>query len=150
MKCPFCSSSDSKVVDKRETPDEKSTRRRRECLSCSKRFTTYEKVEEVELIIIKKDGTRTTFDRPKLLKGIAQSCHKRPVTYDQMQQMADAIEAKLRNKDSVEFKSSELGKYVMQQLKKVDKVAYIRFASIYKDFTDVEEFEEEVKKLIRK
>ncbi len=150
MKCPFCGSSESKVIDKRETPSGHSTRRRRECLHCQKRYTTYEKVEEVELVIIKRDGTREVFDRTKLLKGISQSCHKRNVTYEQMQEMVDVIEAKLRNKDSVEFKSTELGRFVMQQLRKIDKVAYIRFASIYKDFADVEEFEDEIKKLVRR
>ncbi len=150
MKCPFCGSLESKVVDKRETSDEKSTRRRRECLSCQKRFTTYEKVEDVEIFVIKRDGSRELFDRTKILKGISQSCHKRSVSYEQMQDMLNIIEAKLRNKDSVEFKSTDVGKLVMQQLRKADKVAYIRFASIYKDFADVEEFEEEIKRLIRK
>ena len=150
MKCPFCSATESKVIDKRTTPDGLATRRRRECLHCEKRFTTYERVDEVELFIIKRDGAREVFDRTKLLRGISQSCHKRQITYEQMQDIVNNIESKLRNKDSVEFKSTEIGRYVMQQLKKIDKVAYIRFASIYKDFTDVEDFGEEIQKLIKK
>ena len=150
MKCPYCGSLKQKVVDKRESPDSTSTRRRRECIDCTKRFTTYERIEDVEIIVIKKDGSRIAFDRTKVLRGIRRSCEKRPVTYDEMQQMVDRIEISIRKRDSVEIKSTQIGSLVMRELKKADKVAYIRFASVYKDFADLEEFEEEVTKLIAK
>ena len=149
MKCPYCGSVKQKVLDKRDTPDSLATRRRRECLDCQKRFTTYERIEEIEIFIIKRDGSRVPFERSKLLHGIAQSCHKRPVSYEQMQQMIDRIEHTVRRRDSNEIKSSQIGTYVMRELKKVDKVAYIRFASVYKSFKDVEEFEEELQKLLK-
>ena len=150
MKCPYCGSVKQKVVDKRESPDLSSTRRRRECLDCTKRFTTYERIEEVEIIVIKKDGSRLAFDRNKVLRGITRSCQKRPVTYEDIQKMVDRIEISVRKRDSVEIKSSQIGTLVMRELKKADKVSYIRFASVYKDFADLEEFEEEVTKLIRR
>lgn len=150
MECPFCGSHEHKVVDKRDTPDGKATRRRRECLKCQKRFTTYERVEDIDIIVIKKDGSRSPFDRAKVLEGIKHSCHKRPVSYDQMKQMVDKIESSCRKLESSEVSYRQIGAFVMRELKKADKVAYIRFASVYKEFTDVEEFEEEIKKLIRK
>lgn len=150
MKCPYCNSQEHKVTDKRETPDGLSTRRRRECLQCTKRFTTYERVEEVEIIVIKRDGTRVPFDRRKVLEGVQQACHKRPVSYEKMQEIVQKVETTLLNRDAVEFDSRKVGDIVMRELKKVDKVAYIRFASVYKSFKDVEEFEEELQKLLKK
>jgi transcriptional repressor NrdR len=150
MRCPYCGSSEHKVVDKRDTPDEVATRRRRECLDCNKRFTTYERVEEIDIFVIKRDGTRVPFSRTKLLHGIAQSCHKRPVSVDDMQKVIDNIEHHIRRRDSSEIKTSQIGAYVMKELKKVDKVAYIRFASVYKAFEDVKEFEDELKNLKKK
>ncbi|MFT4311737.1 MAG: transcriptional regulator NrdR [Candidatus Woesearchaeota archaeon] len=150
MKCPYCGSNEHKVTDKRETPDETATRRRRECLKCGKRFTTYERVEEVELIVIKKDGKRVSFDRQNVLKGIQVSCHKRPISYDQMVAIVDEVEAKLRNMDSVEIPSKKIGNMVMRQLRKLDKVAFIRFASVYREFSDIDEFAQELDKIIKK
>ena len=150
MKCPFCGSGESKVVDKRETPDVKATRRRRECLSCKKRFTTYERVEEVEFVVIKKDGRREMFDRNKVRMGILKACEKRPVKLEQIEKMVDQIENDLRKGESTEVKSSVIGDFVMKQLKKVDKVAYIRFASVYLEFADVQSFQHELKRLLKK
>lgn len=147
MKCPYCGSLEHKVVDKRITPDELATRRRRECLKCEKRFTTYERIEEVELIVIKRDGSRVPFDRTKVMSGIRHSCHKRPVSYEQMSDIVERVETALRNKDSVEIKSSVIGDLIMKQLKKIDKVAYIRFASVYKSFEDVDEFKDAIDEL---
>ncbi|HLP80346.1 MAG TPA: transcriptional regulator NrdR [Acidobacteriota bacterium] len=150
MKCPYCTSAEHKVVDKRETPDGKAYRRRRECLSCKKRFTTYERIEQVEIIVIKKDNSRVPFDRNKLLSGIQRACQKRPVSFESMQEMVNEIESTLLNQDTVEVTTKQIGELVMKQLKKADKVAYIRFASVYKEFEDVEAFQEELKKLVKK
>lgn len=151
MKCPYCSHSESKVVDKRETGSKQEiTRRRRECLNCSKRFTTYETVENVELIVIKKDDRRELFDRNKLFSGIMRACEKRPITKEQVDELIVAIKADIINQGHSEIKSSEIGEFIMVRLRKLDKVAYIRFASVYRDFTDVNEFEEELRKLLRK
>lgn len=150
MKCPYCASMENKVVDKRETPDSKSTRRRRECISCTKRFTTYERVEAVDIVVIKKDGKREMFDRNKLKSGIMRSCEKRPVTQEQVDSIIDSIDNEVRKRDSTEIKSSVIGNIVIRKLRKLDKVAYIRFASVYRDFTDIESFHEELKKLLKK
>lgn len=150
MKCPFCGSEDTKVVDKRPTPDLKATRRRRECLSCKRRFTTYERVEEVDLIVIKKDGKREMFDRNKLKGGIMKACEKRPVTAEQIEKVIDQIENDLRKGPSTEVKSTVIGDLVMRKLKKIDKVAYIRFASVYREFTDIQSFHKELKRLLKK
>ncbi|MFT7615597.1 MAG: transcriptional repressor NrdR [Candidatus Woesearchaeota archaeon] len=150
MKCPYCASGEHKVVDKRETPDERAIRRRRECLSCTKRFTTYERIEDIEIYVIKKDNTRVPFDRTKLIRGISLSCQKRPVSREQITAMVDTIETTIRSRDGVEITSHQVGELVMRQLRKVDKVAYIRFASVYKAFEDLSEFSEELQKLIRK
>jgi transcriptional repressor NrdR len=149
MKCPYCDSLETKVVDKRETENDTVTRRRRECLSCSKRFTTYERIESVNLIVIKKDGSREQFDRDKIEKGILKACEKRPVSVEKIKEIASEIEFHLRNKDSIEIPSSLIGKIVMNRLKKIDKIAYIRFASVYKDFKDPDEFQEELDKLVK-
>jgi transcriptional repressor NrdR len=150
MKCPYCSAPDSKVVDKRVTPDQKAFRRRRECLSCSKRFTTYERVEGADLVIVKKDGNRESFDRQKLKSGITKACEKRPVPAERIDQIVDEIEMELRNKDSVEIPSSQVGELVMRRLRRIDKIAYIRFASVYREFSDPEDFEDELKKMMKK
>jgi transcriptional repressor NrdR len=149
MKCPYCGSPETKVVDKRETENLDVTRRRRECLGCSKRFTTYERIESVSIFVVKKDRRKELFDRNKLEKGITKACEKRPVSAEQIKSIASDIEQQLRAKESTEINSSTIGKMVMMKLKKIDKVAYIRFASVYKDFKDPEEFQEELKKLKR-
>ncbi len=151
MKCPYCSHSESKVIDKRETgSNQEITRRRRECLNCSKRFTTYETVETVELIVIKKDERREFFDKNKLFSGIMRACEKRPITKEQVEQLIIEIKADIIHQGNTEIKSSDIGEFIMKRLRKLDKVAYIRFASVYRDFTDVTEFEEELRKLLRK
>ncbi|MBN2422565.1 transcriptional repressor NrdR [Candidatus Woesearchaeota archaeon] len=147
MKCPYCGSSELRVIDKRSSENNESIRRRRECLDCNKRFTTYERIESVNLIIIKKDNRREQFNRSKLEKGILKACEKRPVSYDSIMGVVNSIEAQLRNRDSIEISSREVGKLVMKELKKLDKVAYIRFASVYKEFEDVESFQKEINKL---
>lgn len=147
MRCPYCGSEDLKVLDKR-TSDEKSIWRRRECLKCGKRFTTYERVGSVDLIVIKKDGKRRErFDRSKLKSGILKACEKRPVTNEAIEKIVDEIEAELRGEDSIEIPSRKIGELVMKKLKKLDKVAYIRFASVYREFEDIESFQNELKKL---
>lgn len=150
MKCPYCGSAETKVVDKRAVENDDSTRRRRECLGCEKRFTTYERVESVPLFVIKKDSKKELFDRNKLEKGILKACEKRPVSLDAIKSLLTDIEQQLRSKESTEISSSLIGKMVMNRLKKIDKVAYIRFASVYKDFKDPEEFQEELKRLVNK
>ena len=150
MKCPFCESIDTKVVDKRETEEEAVTRRRRECLNCEKRFTTYERVEMSNILVIKKDGKREQFDREKLKNGIMKACEKRDITREEIDKIVGEVEQRLRNMEGTEIRSKIIGEDVMRRLKKLDKVAYIRFASVYKDFEDVESFKEAVEKLVRK
>jgi transcriptional repressor NrdR len=149
MKCPFCSYKETQVVDTRETDGCEVTRRRRECLSCEKRFTTYERIESVSLIIIKKDGRREPFESSKIERGILKACEKRPVSTETIKNIVKEIEISLKSKETTEIASSQIGKLVMGKLKKIDKVAYIRFASVYKDFKDPEEFQEELKKIGR-
>ncbi|MGM5481489.1 MAG: transcriptional regulator NrdR [Nanobdellota archaeon] len=149
MICPYCSQQETKVLETRETsPNE--TRRRRECLSCNKRFTTYERIELKPILVIKKDGKREQFDREKVMKGLIRSCEKRPVSMLQMEKLADEVEYKLRSSGSQEVKSTKIGTLTMNRLKKLDKIAYIRFASVYRDFTDIKSFEEEIAKLTKK
>ena len=148
MQCPYCTHGETKVVDKRETDSLEVTRRRRECLKCEKRFTTYERVE-IDLRVIKKDGRREAFNREKIKTGILRACEKRPVTIDQIEAAIDKIEATLRARSSDEIKSTVIGELVSKELKKLDKVAYIRFASVYKDFEDIESFATEVKELVQ-
>jgi len=150
MKCPYCHSGETKVVDKRETGDSFITRRRRECLSCEKRFTTYERVEAPSIMVVKKDGKREQFDREKIRKGILFSCQKRAVSSDQIDKIVQFVENSLREMDGVEVASSKLGDLVMKKLKQLDKVAYIRFASVYKEFADLDEFKKELAKLVNK
>ncbi len=147
MKCPYCNSEDTKVIDSRPTEDGHAIRRRRGCEKCGKRFTTYEKVEESIIMIVKKDGSREAFDRGKLMNGIIRACEKRPVPMATIEGMVDRIERGLNNLMQKEVKSDFIGELVMDELKKVDQVAYIRFASVYRQFTDVETFTEEIQKL---
>ena len=147
MKCPYCNYEDTKVIDSRPTEDGHAIRRRRGCERCGKRFTTYEKVEESIIMIVKKDGSREAFDRGKLMNGIIRACEKRPVPMATIEGMVDRIERGLNNLMQKEVKSDFIGELVMDELKKVDQVAYIRFASVYRQFTDVETFTKEIQKL---
>ena len=147
MKCPYCNSTKNKVVDKRETENDIATRRRRECLMCGKRFTTYERIESLDLTILKKDGRKEKFEVEKIEKGILKACEKRPVSLENIRKIVRDIEFHLKNKETTEVPSSLVGRMVMTRLKRLDKVAYIRFASVYKDFKDPEEFQEELKKI---
>lgn len=149
MICPYCSDADIKVLETRET-SETETRRRRECLKCGKRFTTYERVELKPLQVIKKDGSSELFDREKILRGVIRSCQKRNVTITAAEKLVDNIEHHIRSNGISEVKSTKIGTLVMNRLRKLDKVAYIRFASIYRDFDDLQSFEEEVSKLAQK
>lgn len=149
MKCPYCAYFDTAVLDSRETEDLSSIRRRRECLKCGKRFTTYERIEMVNLIVIKKDGRREQFARDKLLGGFRKAVEKRPVSTDLIEKVVGEIEAELRGKDSIEIPSREIGEIVMKKLKTIDKVSYIRFASVYRSFEDLESFEKEVRSLLK-
>ncbi|MBR4411030.1 MAG: transcriptional repressor NrdR [Firmicutes bacterium] len=148
MKCPFCDNPDTKVIDSRPTEEGHAIRRRRGCDRCSKRFTTYEKVEETILMVVKKDGKREAFDRNKLLRGITRACEKRPVSLAIMEGMVDEIERNLNNMMEKEVASDYIGELVMDELKKVDEVSYVRFASVYRQFTDVNTFMKEIEKLI--
>lgn len=150
MKCPYCSHQETKVLDKRDTENNAVTRRRRECLKCEKRFTTYEHIEMVDLHIIKKEGKREQFDRQKLKAGVLKACEKRPIPVEKIDELVSQIEAELLDMDSTEITSAKLGELVMRKLKKLDKVAYIRFASVYRDFADLTEFKEELDKLLVK
>ncbi len=145
MICPYCGCPETEVLESRDSED--STRRRRECEKCKKRFTTYERAEALDLIIIKKDGRREKFDRNKLRAGIERSCHKRPVSVEQMDNVVAEVEMELRGMEETEIPSTKVGAIVMEKLKKLDKVAYIRFASIYKEFESPKEFAKEVEKL---
>jgi transcriptional repressor NrdR len=149
MKCPYCGSKDTEVVETRDSEDLETIRRRRECLKCSKRFTTYERIENVNLIVIKKDGKREQFNRDKLKAGIIRSCEKTKVSLEVIEKIITEIERELRNADSVEVESKKIGQLVAARLKTLDKVAYIRFSSVFKRFVDVEDFEKEVKRLIK-
>ena len=148
MKCPFCSFEDSKVVDSRPTDEGTSIRRRRECLHCGKRFTTYETVERMPLMLIKRDGTRQAYDRQKLLNGLVKACEKRPVSLMQLEQIVDYVEQKLFSSLESEVSSKVIGELVMEQLRKVDEVAYVRFASVYRQFKDINTFMAELNKLL--
>ena len=149
MKCPYCGYGESRVIDSRPTEDDEKIRRRRECLSCGRRFTTYEIVESTPLMVVKKDKSRQLFDREKLLRGIVRACDKRQVTAEQLDGVVDRIEQTYLNRLVREVSSEELGEAVLLELKKLDKVAYIRFASVYRDFSYVDTFVEELLKLQR-
>lgn len=148
MRCPFCNSADTKVIDSRPTEEGHAIRRRRGCDKCNKRFTTYEKVEETILMVIKKDGRREAFDRAKILNGIIKACEKRPVTMAQMEEIVADIEKTISNSMEKEIESYDIGELIMNHLKDVDEVAYVRFASVYRQFTDVNTFVKEIEKLI--
>ncbi len=149
MKCPFCDHEESKVIDSRESKKGLSIRRRRECLSCQRRFTTYEKIEEIPYMVIKKDGTRQPFDSQKLLRGLLKACEKRPIPVGKVEEIVEEIESRLHERAEKEIKSSEIGKFVMDRLKELDKVAYVRFASVYREFRDVMEFKQELEDLLK-
>lgn len=149
MKCPYCHHEENKVLDKRETEENLITRRRRKCLRCSKRFTTYERIE-TDLTVIKKDNRREKYSREKIKAGILKSIQKRPISTDQIEQLLDNIEAQLRNKNTSEIPTSVIGELVMKKLKSLDKIAYIRFASVYREFEDPTSFIEEIKILTKK
>ncbi|MDD2217587.1 MAG: transcriptional regulator NrdR [Eubacteriales bacterium] len=148
MKCPYCDNPDTKVIDSRHTEEGSAIRRRRECDKCSKRFTTYEKVEEMMLMVIKKDGSREAFDRNKIINGIIKACEKRPVSMSDIQQVTNEIERGLNNMMEKEVESAFIGELIMEQLKKLDEVAYVRFASVYRQFTDASTFVAEIEKLL--
>ena len=148
MKCPFCGKDNTKVIDSRPAEENNSIRRRRQCEVCGKRFTTYEKVETIPLIIIKKDDNREPYDRRKIERGIVRSCHKRPVSYDQIVSTVEEIEAEIFNKEEKEISSNEIGEIVMDKIKELDQVAYVRFASVYREFKDVNTFMDELKKFL--
>jgi len=150
MKCPFCSFEESKVIDSRPTDEGEKIRRRRECLSCGKRFTTYEQIESLPIMVIKKDSTREVFSREKLLKGMLHACQKRPVSIDDLDAIIDDIEATLQNSLDREVTSEKIGELVMEKLKNVDEVAYVRFASVYRQFKDINTFMSELNKLLQK
>ena len=148
MICPFCSNERTRVVDKRETGSGTVTRRRRECLECGKRFTTYERMETLDLYIIKKDGRREPYDRQKLRAGMLKACEKRPISQETINEIVNRIENELRRLKSVEVGSKIVGEKVMRELRKLDKVAYIRFASVYREFADITDFQKELRDLI--
>ena len=149
MKCPFCGYLDSKVVDSRPAEDSTSIRRRRECLACHKRFTTFEVMESLPVVVIKKDGSRQSFDRSKLLNGMIRACEKRPVPFGTLEKIAEEIEQALQNEMDREVSSDRIGEMVMDRLKEVDEVAYVRFASVYRQFKDISTFMAELNKLLQ-
>ena len=148
MKCPFCSYEESKVIDSRPTDEGERIRRRRECLSCGKRFTTYEIIESLPIIVIKKDKSRETFNRDKLLNGLLRACEKRPVSFDTIDNMISEIESIIQNSLDREVSSEKIGELVMEKLKAIDEVAYVRFASVYRQFKDIHTFMNELNKLL--
>lgn len=150
MKCPFCEFEESKVIDSRPTDEGEAIRRRRECLNCSKRFTTYEKIETIPLMVIKKDGSRQMFDREKLLNGIIRACEKRPIATSDMEHIVNEIETATQNLLEREISSQKIGEMVMERLQAIDEVAYVRFASVYRQFKDINTFVEEVNKLLKR
>ena len=150
MRCPYCAYPESKVIDSRPTDENNSIRRRRECLSCGKRFTTYETVESVPLVVVKKDGSRQSFDRQKLLNGMVRACDKRSVTLQTLEQAVADIEQRLLNSMDREIPTERVGELVMEELNKIDQVAYVRFASVYRQFQDIDSFVAELNKLLGK
>ncbi|MFO7887462.1 MAG: transcriptional regulator NrdR [Eubacteriales bacterium] len=150
MNCPFCEYHETKVIDTRPTDEGQKIRRRRECISCKKRFTTYEKVENIQLMVIKKDKTRESFDRNKIVNGIIKSCEKRSVPLKKIEEIADKIEKTILNDMENEISSYKIGELVMKELKEIDDVAYVRFASVYREFKDINTFMDELKKMLNK
>ena len=149
MKCPYCGKENTRVIDSRPT-DDSSIRRRRQCDECGKRFTTYEKVETLPLIVVKKDNNREPYDREKIVAGIVRSCHKRPISMTQINDMVDDIEGQIFNMGEKEIPTTTIGSIVMDKLKYLDEVAYVRFASVYREFKDVNTFMDEIKKILKK
>jgi transcriptional repressor NrdR len=149
MRCPFCGFLESKVIDSRESKKGISIRRRRECLSCKRRFTTYEKIEEIPYMVVKKDGTRQPFDTQKLLRGMMKACEKRPIQISQLEEIIEEIESILQERPDREIAVAEIGQLVMDRLRVLDKVAYVRFASVYREFGDVAEFRRELEDLMK-
>ena len=148
MKCPYCGHLSDKVVDSRESKEGEVIRRRRECLECSKRFTSYERIDEIPYMVVKKDGTRERFDRQKLIGGLLKACEKRPVSVAALEGVADRVEATLQDRPEKEIATADIGMFVMEELKHLDKVAYVRFASVYRHFRDIGEFMTELKDLL--
>ncbi len=149
MKCPFCGNDNHKVVDSRTSGEGRSIRRRRECEKCTRRFTTYEYIEETSLMLVKKDGRREPFDRKKLLAGVKKACEKRPISTEAMEKLVDEVEMELQKKYEKEVKSKDVGELVMSKLQDIDEVAYVRFASVYRQFKDVSHFMKELKHLLK-
>lgn len=150
MKCPFCGFEDSKVIDSRATEDNMAIRRRRECLKCTKRYTTYEKVEDIPILVIKKDSSREYFDKSKIINGLIKACQKRPVSRQQIEDIAFEIEKSLSNEMVTEVKSEDVGEMIMEKLKELDEVSYVRFASVYRQFKDINTFMREINNLLNK
>ncbi|MFH0943279.1 MAG: transcriptional regulator NrdR [Candidatus Beckwithbacteria bacterium] len=148
MKCPFCEHGQSSVLESRDSEDNQVTRRRRKCEQCQKRFTTYERVEGPQLVVIKKDGSRENFDREKVRRGINRACEKRPISTDLVEDILDKVEQEMLKKKSSEVSSQQIGNSVLKQLKKIDKVAYVRFASVYLDFDNIEDFTSLIKEIL--
>lgn len=149
MKCPFCGFLEDKVVDSRESKDRDSIRRRRECLECGRRFTSYERIDEIPYMVVKKDGRREVFERNKIMSGLLRACEKRPISSSQLESIVDSVEKSVQEIPDREILTSEIGKIIMNHLKQLDKVAYVRFASVYLEFEDVSEFMTELKDLVR-
>lgn len=149
MKCPYCNADDTKVIDSRPADDNAAIRRRRQCERCGKRFTTYEKLETMPLLVVKKDNSRVPYERDKVAAGMVRSCHKRPVSTRQINQMVDEIENEIFSRAEKEIPSSVIGELVMEKLKAVDQVAYVRFASVYREFKDINTFVDEIGKLLK-
>ncbi|WP_297519512.1 transcriptional regulator NrdR [uncultured Clostridium sp.] len=149
MKCPYCLHDESKVVDSRSADDYASIRRRRECLKCTKRYTTYEKIEDIPILVIKKDVTRETFSKDKVITGLIKACQKRPVSRKQIEDIAESIEKTISNKMLTEISSDYIGELIMERLKDLDEVSYVRFASVYRQFKDINTFMEEIKSLMK-
>ncbi len=150
MKCPYCNYEETQVIDSRDTENLETTRRRRECTKCSRRFTTYERVEEADIVVVKKDGSRERYQRQKLLNGILRACEKRQIPLEKIEKIVDEVESDLRKRDTVEVDSKTIGRIAMRKLRSLDKVAFLRFASVYLEFDDIERFQEELEKLQKK
>jgi len=149
MRCPYCDHPESKVIDSRESKNGLTIRRRRECLACEKRFTTYEKIDEIPYMVVKKDGQRQRFESQKIMAGLLKACEKRPVPIAKLEELVEEIESRLQDRPEKEINTAEIGQYVMQKLKALDKVAYVRFASVYREFRDVLEFKKELESLLK-
>ena len=150
MKCPYCNHEETQVIDSRDTENLETTRRRRECTKCNRRFTTYERVEEADIVVVKKDESRERYQRQKLLNGILEACEKRQIPLEKIEKIVDEVESDLRKRDTVEVDSKTIGRIAMRKLRSLDKVAFLRFASVYLEFDDIERFQEELEKLQKK